>query len=400
MKRRTLILVLAFATAIKLSLALFTQGSFDLLLYKGHLLKIQELGVGAYRAEGFYFNPFNHPPLMIHLLRFWGWLSQFGLAFGFWLRLPSVLADVGSVFLVWHWLGELKRENPWVLLALVLCPASILISGFHGNTDSLMIFLLLLSIYLVEKESRWAGVVFGLSVGIKVMPLIFAPAIFFHLPLRKRFEFFGLAGGIFLICSLPYVVQDPSGVWSAVFGYTSVYGGWGWTLLAHLFFPQPPTYVHSHGDVHYGVQGAHAVFAQILKWLTIALAIAVPFWLRRESLFVQCGFITAIVLFFAPGFGYQYLVWLVPFVTVLGLRETLAYYATTAIYLFTVYVCYAERFCPNPLYLTLMSLACWLSILFVLVIWIRHERQSLKANAQRPLPHSGTVQRDSPLLRN
>jgi hypothetical protein len=378
--KRFLILALALATAFKLYLALFTQGSFDLLVYQGHLKKIQELGVGAYRAEGLYYNPFNHPPLMIYLLRFWGWLSHSGLPFHFWLRLPSVLADVGSFFLVWHWLKKLNRENVWVLLALALCPASILISGFHGNTDSLMMFLVLLSIYLIEKESRWAGVVFGVAVGVKVMPLIFCPAIFFYLSWRKRFEFFALACGVFLICSLPYVVQDPGAVWHAVFAYSSVYGGWGWTLIAYVLSPEVPAYLHVHGDMHYGVQGGHALIATALKWLTITLATVVPFWMRRD-LFVQCGVITTIVLFFAPGFGYQYLVWLVPFVTLVGLRMTLAYYLSTGLYLSTVYICYAERWtCPSPFYLSLMSLVCWLTVLAILLHW-----RALIANRDSPI---------------
>jgi len=374
--KRVLIIALCLATALKLYLALFTLGSFDLVLYQGHLANIQRLGVGSYVVEGPYRTPFNHPPLMIHLLRLWGWLSHVALPFGFWLRLPAVLADVGSFFLVWRWLKLLNRENFVVLLALVVSPASILISGFHGNTDSLMIFLLLLSIYLTEKESKWAGVMFGLAVSIKVMPLVFVPAFFFYLNWRKRFLFFGSAAATFLICSLPYVIQNPKAVWSAVFGYTSVYGGWGFTLLAYLFFPNPPTYLVSQGDIHYGVQGTHAVVAQVLKWLTIALATIAPLWLRRERLFVQCGVITALVLFFAPGFGYQYLVWLVPFVTMLGLRQTLTYYLTTGVYLFTVYFCYAERVCASPLYLSVMSLACWLAVLSALTAWIKNKKQS------------------------
>src|ERR1041385_7539778 len=101
--KRLVLLALALATLIKLYLALFTQGSFDVLIYKGHLTLVQELGVTAYRGDGTFHNPFIHPPPVIHLLKFWGLLSKSGIPFGFWLRLPAVLADIGSFFLVWRW---------------------------------------------------------------------------------------------------------------------------------------------------------------------------------------------------------------------------------------------------------------------------------------------------------
>jgi hypothetical protein len=372
--KRILCLALVLATLIKLYLAFFTQGSFDVLLFQGHLANVQKFGVSVYHTEGYLYNPFNHPPPMIHLMKFWGWLSQSGIPFRFWLRLSSILADIGSFFLLWHWLRNHDRD--WLLLALALCPASILISGFHGNTDPLMIFLTLLSIYLIGKNSRWAGVVFGLAVGVKIMPLIFGPAVFFHLTWRKRVEFFGLACATFLACSLPYILQDPK-LLASVFGYGGVYGDWGFTLLAYVFSPEPPSYAIHHGVVKYGVQGVHAGIAQILKLITIALALVVPFHLRNEKLFVQCGFVTAIVLFFAPGFGYQYLAWLVPFVLLAGLRMALVYYLTTGIYLSTIYICYATQRCLSPVYPALMAFACWLAILKVLITWRRKIQMSM-----------------------
>jgi len=369
--KRLVLLALAIATLIKLYLALFTQGSFDVLIYKGHLELVQQLGVTAYRSDGTFHNPFIHPPPVIHLLKFWGWLSKSGIPFGFWLRLPSVLADIGSFFLVWRWLRTFNLDNIYVLLALALCPTSILISGFHGNTDSLMMFLFLLSLFLIEKRSRWAGLVFGLALGIKIVPIIYAPAIFFSQHWRRRVEFFGLACITFLTCSLPYILQDPYLVITSVFGYASVYGGWGWSLLAYLFIPEPPTYLIHYGAMKYGVQGTHAIVAQVLKVITISIAVVLPLWRRNEPLVLKCAFITAIVLFFAPGFGYQYLVWLVPFAPLFGWPLMLAYYCATGFYLSTVYICYAERFCPTPIYVPLMSLACWLVILMMLMRTIR-----------------------------
>jgi len=337
MKHSRLILLALFASAlVKLWLALNTHGSIDVSGFYDQLQKIRALGVGAYGVRGPFDNVFSHPPAMIHIIKFWGWLADSTeLPFRFWLRLPSISADIGSFFIVARWLVKLQPtpDHFWRLLALVLCPASIIISGWHGNTDSLMIFLVLLAVYLVETErASWlAGFVFGLSLCVKFVPLIFVPAVFFYLPRwRTRLSFFGAAAATFILCSLPYIAQDPQAVKSVVFGYSSIYGHWGLTLLA-LLVSEPPMY--SHG--WYDVQGGHAIFAAVLKYATLGLICALAVWLnrreKRSSFFVQCGLVAAIFLFLTPGFGQQYLAWIVPFVAALRLRTIILFYLSSGL---------------------------------------------------------------------
>jgi len=61
---------------------------------------------------------------------------------------------------------------------MALSPVSIMVSGFHGNTDPVMICLVLLSIYLVESgRPAWlCGAIFGMAMWIKIVPVIFLPA--------------------------------------------------------------------------------------------------------------------------------------------------------------------------------------------------------------------------------
>ena len=90
---------------------------------------------------------FNHPPSMIHILQGMRWLARStGFSFSFWLRLPAILADAANLWLVWKMLAERVRESSihWALVLLAICPALIMISGFHGNTDSVVMFFVLL----------------------------------------------------------------------------------------------------------------------------------------------------------------------------------------------------------------------------------------------------------------
>ena len=371
--KRAVVIALSFATVLKLYLALASAGSLDTAAFLDHLQKIRSLGVGAYLVRGAFNNPFNSPPPMIHVIRLWGWLADTtGIPFRFWLRFPSAMADLGSFFLVFRWLTRLwpTRDHASALLSLALCPAAILISGYHGNTDSIMIFLVLMALYTVD--NTWlAGLIFGLAICVKVVPLIFVPAIFFYLASwNKRLIFFGLAALVFVFCSLPYLVQDPKATLTTVFAYSSLYGHWGWTQLALIISPNR-TYLHGRFDV----QGSHAIFAWILKLVTLVLVVGVSVWLNRfrpkTSLFIQCGLLAAIFLFMASGFGVQYLVWLVPFVVALGLRTSMLYYITSGLIMINQYACDAFAACFSPVVGMLLGFLCWLSLVPVILAYRR-----------------------------
>src|ERR1051325_5257761 len=296
-QRKLLWTAIAVAMAIKLYLALSTAGSLDVAGFADHSEKIRELGAGAYRVRGAFNNPLNHPPPMFHLFRLWGWLTENTvMPYVFWLRLVPTVADVGTVLI-----ASRLRVSIAVLIALALNPVSILISGYHGNTDSLMIFFVVLGIYLAS--SRTSGFIFGLAMCVKVVPMIFVPAFWFYLPRARRIQFVTLAGVTFLVASLPYIAQDPLAVWHNVFGYGSSYGQWGFTLLASII--SPPAFVHG----EYEPLGIHKGIAAILKFTTLVLVVALAWYLNRKdkpTLFIQAGLITAITLFLAPGFGIQY----------------------------------------------------------------------------------------------
>ena len=97
---------------------------------------------------------------------FSSWLAGWtGLPFPFWLRLPSILADAANVWIVYKLVGERvlagersERSAFWSLILLAGAPTLILISGFHGNTDSpVVMFFLLLSVYWIRKRPQQVG---------------------------------------------------------------------------------------------------------------------------------------------------------------------------------------------------------------------------------------------------
>src|SRR5207245_658688 len=93
---------------------------------------------------------FNHPPLTADFLR---WIDQvarletfraYGLTFPFLLRLPGIIADLVVVLTVLRISTTETRLRPpfWALMLFALSPVSLMVSGFHGNTDPVMVLLL------------------------------------------------------------------------------------------------------------------------------------------------------------------------------------------------------------------------------------------------------------------
>lgn len=377
---------LAAATAAKIFLALTTAGTIDAAGFADHLAKIEQFGgLDAYRVRGAFNNPFNSPPFMIHALKAMGWLAQTTpLPFPFWLRLPSVLADVGSFLITCRLLARLwpGRDLTVPLMLVALSPVSIMLSGYHGNTDSLMIFFVLLGVCLCERvDSAWAaGLAFGAALSIKVAPLIFAFALLLYLPdARRRLQFSVAAAGLWFTASLPYVLQDPVVIARTVFGYGSIYGHWGWTYFLARLLPDTLQYAHAPHDVI----GPHAVYATVGKCVLLGLVIGFSFWMNRRRrkvpLFIQCGLLITLFLTLTPGFGSQYLVWLMPWVAALAPWTVLAYQLPAAGYLFFGYTCWLPTNCPPRV----LQLATWGACILVLACYCRvvYQRQSRSSSS-------------------
>jgi hypothetical protein len=383
---------LALASVVKLYLALTTAGTLDAAAFADHLSKIEQYGgLGAYHVRGAFDNPFNSPPFIVHALRALGWLSDTTrLPFAFWLRFPCVVADAASLLLTWQLLARLqpRRDLTRPLLLVALSPVAVILSGFHGNTDPIMICFVLLAVWLAERGGRGlsAGAAFGLALSIKVAPLLYAPAFLCYLPdWRRRFRFCAAVALVWLACATPYVWQEPLTIARAVFGYGSLYGNWGWTYWLARWQAATLTFAHAPHDV----TGPHAFYAAAGKWLLLVTAGAFALRLnrraRRVPLFLQCGLVTALFLALTPGFGPQYLAWLVPWLGALALWPALAFQLLGGVYLFVSYTCYIYRaappgYCTNASEPLTMNL-CWAAVIIVIACYARTLRRNADPEA-------------------
>ena len=334
------------AFAFKIALALNTYGTNDVLFWEGDLAKIRaDGGMALYRDGAQIFlhgvlvrtEPFNQPPFMIHIRRLAGAVADLsGLPLGFWVRVASSLADIGSLVLVWKILTASGLSvRPLALLLIAISPVSIMVSGFHGNTDPVMMFFVLLSMFLIESgRPAWlAGAALGMAMNIKIVPIIFIPVFLLYLPGIRRWIGFTLAAGMtFAAGSLPYLFQDPLLIMHRVFGYNSMSAVWGISQLIYLLLPEGP----------------FAAYRVVGKMLAFSIILLASFGMNRgnqkPALFLQCGCIAFLFLFWTPGFGVQYLAWLVPWGAALAGWRMVFFYTSSGIYLCGFYTVWSRGF--------------------------------------------------------
>lgn len=199
-------------------LVIFTSGTYDVEIWESHARAVLANGVvEAYRAVP----KLNHPPLACWSVAALLGLSQStGIPFAILLRAPIATVDMGSAFL----LTRLLRESPYRWLAAGLYaihPVAIVLSAYHGNSDSsIAFFLLLAAICAVRGQAIRTGVAVGASLWIKLPGLLALPALILSFPRWRERIACGVAALVTGVTTyVPMMALDPRLLYQRVFGY-------------------------------------------------------------------------------------------------------------------------------------------------------------------------------------
>ena len=331
------------ALVLKLVIAFNTFGTNDVFRFYEFAIALDRGGLEQiYRQQA----DFNHPPLVAYYLTAIYRLGRLpfaeaaGISFPFLLRLPGIIADfvVVGVFL------RLRKHEPelrlplWALLVLALSPVSLMVSGFHGNTDPIMVlFLVLAAFAAVRNRPVWCGILLALSIQIKIVPVLLVPVFFFFWNRRRQLRSFILPVVLttVILWSQP-LLYFPLAFARNVFGYGSFWGIWGITY----WLRQTGWSEFSQADF-LDLSRTQNIIGMLLK-LFIVGAIVILAWRRRRidssaGFFASLAFVWLIFFVFSPGIGAQYLVWVAPFILLLSPRFYLFSTAGSTLFLFFFY---------------------------------------------------------------
>ncbi|MBW3564981.1 MAG: DUF2029 domain-containing protein [Acidobacteria bacterium] len=316
-----------------------------------------------------------------------------GLAGGDVLRLVQTLADAATAgFLC---LIAIRVAPRYTLLApaiVLIAPASIFVSGFHGNTDPTMLMLIAASLWLlVRGNAQWlAGVTLALAASIKLVPIVLVPVILAFLAGKAQGPWrFGPAARFlaaftvtFVVAFIPPVLAGSPRYLHNVFGYTPAGGGWGITGILQELSLTPE------GALRYGIVEAADLYHGLGKWLILVVVGAFALVCFRsgislEKLPAAIHLSLSIFLCLSPGFGVQYLSWLIPFaIFTLTFRQTLLLVASVSLYLYVTYTIWCREltwYYANALWearggwiVNWLAIPLWLLLVWLTVSGVRH----------------------------
>ena len=312
----------AFWTAILIGAALrvycvaFTNGTGDMDDWEDHAQQVVNRGlIGYYHANSYA----NHPPFISEVGALILQIATVTrIPFRILFRAPFACLDAGNALLLF----ALFPRSRWRFLATAcywLSPTAILISAYHGNTDTAVAFFLLLTVWLGTKERVLSsGAAFGASLWVKLPGILALPAL---LTLFRRWRI----RGVFLLVAfvtalstyLPALIRDYKIVYTNVFGYRGLILQtatgiplWGPSVL--LFSTLAP--IQAWPEKYLGP----TLFFLEHSWYIAIAAILVLSWLRRnrsspEEVCATIGMAYAVLFGFSDYWAFQYFAWALPF---------------------------------------------------------------------------------------
>ncbi len=119
------------------------------------------------------------------------------------LKTLNVFAEIGSIVLLKSLLNHFKIPTR-NLLIYALNPLVILELTGNAHFDGIMIFFLLVSFYfMVKQRLMLAAITLAVAICIKLIPLIFLPALLTLLGWKKAFQFYATVAVTCLILFIP-----------------------------------------------------------------------------------------------------------------------------------------------------------------------------------------------------
>ncbi len=342
----------------------------------------------------------NYPPLFLAWLTGASWLSDVsGLSFHGLAKLGPTLADVGlalAIYVYLGWRGAGDRARLVGSGLVMLGPAFIATSGYHGQIDSVAILPAVLALMLWEhrpKSTRGveAGLLIGLGAAVKLPPLLLIPAL-----LGSARSWREAAKLVVTAIAVPALVLAPlwlSGVnLHAVIAYTGYPGLGGLSLVVdpalgwHWMTTLQP--------VHNGwtPNGAVQALQHASRWITLVTLMAyTAFILRYRPAPVDAAVLLWLSIYaVSPNFFLNYLIWGLPFFIMAGYLAEVAVLqavlipATVAFYLArwpSPSTAIAEVYVPSLIALWLF----WVVAALVLARRIVRRRGAHRSGIQPPL---------------
>jgi Glycosyltransferase family 87 len=233
-----------------------------------------------------------------------------GVAFAFWVKLPGLIGEACSAWLLYRIMSPRGRlRAAATLAAFAWCLDSILVSGYHGNTDCLYAFFCLLSAWLLDEKARpfAGGLALAAALNVKLIPIILVPLFASRFREWRSLARYAAGLSIAAVPFVPVLIGAGASFWRNAIAYNSKIDYWGVQCLLLHSLSNPKL-----GAATSWLQSFYTAFGRYFVLGLPLVVSAVSFRTDRWSRYQLGAIGFGIFLVLAPGFGVQYTASVVP----------------------------------------------------------------------------------------
>lgn len=322
---------IAVGVLVRLVIWYGTIGSNDVPTWASHGHHVGTLGlVETYRTVQLY----NHPPLLgWYAMAAWDLANHDMAWFARLIKLPALLGEALALVALWR-LGGLRLAGWYALM-----PAPILVAAYHGNTDCLYAAFALLAAIAWDK-SRWAlaGVAMAAALNVKLIPLLLVPLFVIGAPSRRALWQFSLGLSVGLLPYLPPVLQAGDAMYRNMIAYNSSGDEWGFMAFLNEAERSPAIQAIS--------VPLRELFLKFGRYLILGGSVLLAIACRRRlrmTMREQVAVVAGLFLFFAPGFGVQYVAFIAPLLLAVHVGAGVFWGIASGLFIGALYATYLVR---------------------------------------------------------
>jgi len=264
-----------------------------------------------------------------------------------------------------------EKESFRVVASFLYNPIIIFVTAYGSQYGIMAIYFLLLYYYIRgSSKNNLSHLVYGISIAIKQVTIF--PVVFFTLRQRgiRKLIFLFLISSPFVIITLPYFIEAWKPIINNVFGHSGIWGFWSYSRAIQYF------------TTFFGLFELQRIITIILeKTMTIVIFGAMLYYFNKYKKISMLEGILISYLFFyvlTPGFGVQYLIWILPFAV---LFNNFFYYVYSILGSFIAFFFYyghgtGNMFIREVLAFSLVGPILWIFIIYWL--WRVHKDVKLR----------------------
>ena len=302
-----IILVFILSFVLKMFLAFNLFGTYDMKSFY-IVSKLMDKGITTnIYAET---DRYNYSPIWaitIYLITQLSKISNISLSAL--LKFPIIIFDALTALLIYKICKESSNSDKkaFLLVASFLYnPLTIMVSSHGSQFDAIAIYFLLLYYYISKKSMRAMHyLIYGISIAVKQVTVF--PLLFFLQRLKgyKKLLFLFLVPLPFFLLLSPYLFSAWRSLLRNVLTYSGTGALWGYSRIVQYIL------------TFFGLNNLQLIFKFYIAKIIVIFIFGLIFYYfhKYKNVSLLQGIIVSYLIFFAltPGFGVQYLVWILPF---------------------------------------------------------------------------------------